>query len=206
MLSPSTQTTHELLIQSETYNPDGSATFTGLWGKQNNGGVPITDGALAFDATGVHITFTWAGNHSFDGHITNGVVYQIAGLVTVTGGGGPGFIYGQQNLVPDLSGVNFAMTSLSNGTPHQLQITKVTYSFNGTASFTGVWDGGNGPGVAVSDGTLTQDANGTHILFDWGGNHSFDGYITLVGGVWHIDGQVTVAGGGGPGHVVGSQV
>jgi hypothetical protein len=59
------------------------------------------------------------------------------------------------------------------------------------------------------------DANGNvHIVVSWNGNgttpnptgdHVFEATITGNAGSFHIDGQVTVAGGGGPGHVVGDQ-
>jgi hypothetical protein len=213
-------TPHQLLIQTQTGIPDGSATFTGLWGLQNNGGVPITNGQLVQDLTGTHITFGWGSNHSFDGYITqvNGH-WHIDGQVTVQGGGGPGHVVGDQDIVPDLTGVNFAMTSLDNGTPHQLLIQSETINTAGDASFTGLWGQANNGGVPITGGHLGFDAAGVEITFNWaGGTHSFDGHVSY--GVWLtwngiipipqfgwlIAGQVTVQGGGGPGHVSGHQV
>jgi hypothetical protein len=76
-------------------------------------------------------------------------------------------------------------------------------------------------------GSLGFDATGVEITFNWAnGTHSFDGHVSwgswltlsqaaplvrivnfpLPGFGWLIDGQVTVQGGGGPGHVSGHQV
>jgi hypothetical protein len=113
--------------------------------------------------------------------------------------------------VPNYSGDNFAMTSLDNGTTHRLQILSETYNGDGSANFTGTWDQqGTGAGVALTGGSLNYDAAGVHVVFAFG-SHSFDGHITkaVVLGYtmpwYHIDGQVTVNGGGGPGHIVGDQ-
>jgi hypothetical protein len=185
-----------------------SATFTGLWGNGSNAGTPVT-GTLNYNLDGsIHIHFSWAnGTHTFDGTITGTVGhYHIDGNVTVNGGGGPGHIIGNE-VPPNFAGIVFNMTSLTNGTTHQLQIQTQTDLSNGTATFTGVWDGNKGgPGSPVT-GTLSFDAQGKiHIHFTFGnGTHSFDGTITPgFLGSWHIDGYVTVTGGGGPGHVVGN--
>jgi hypothetical protein len=64
---------HELDIFAQTYNANGSATFTGQWsplGEPANA-KPTENGLMQWDSQGVHITFTWAnGTHTFDGHIT----------------------------------------------------------------------------------------------------------------------------------------
>jgi hypothetical protein len=229
MTSLDNGTPHQLLIQTQTANADGSASFTGVWGLQNNGGVPITNGQLVENLFDTHITFSWAnGTHSFDGTITqvNGH-WHIDGQVTVQGGGGPGHVVGDQDIVPDLTGVNFAMTSLDNGTPHQLLIQSETINAAGDASFTGLWGQQNNGGMPISGGHLGFDATGVEVTFNWAnGTHSFDGHVswgtwlTFEGSValspisilprpgfgWLIDGQVTVQGGGGPGHVSGHQV
>ncbi len=213
MISVSNGTKHSLLIQTESRGLF-TGSFTGKW----DGGAAISNGQLVDDANGVHISFTWGnGSHSFDGELTAaGSIWDIDGNVTVTGGGGPGHVVGQQNLVPDLTAVNFSMTSLTNGTSHSLKIQSETLNADGTASFTGLWDNG----AAISNGKLSQDAQGTHVTFTWGnGTHSFNGHISfgvwvtpgsgpIFGRIhfgWKIDGFVTVQGGGGPGHVVGHQ-
>jgi hypothetical protein len=213
MVSLDNGTTHQLLIQTQTNTPYGTATFTGLWdGNKGGPGVPAS-GTLTYDASGnIHITFTF-GNHSFVGTISGAPgAYHIDGQVTVPGGGGPGHVVGDEaQAIANLQGVLFSMTSLDNGTKHQLLIQTQTNSPYGTATFTGTWSGQNGGSSPVT-GTLTHDANGNiHITFSWGnGTHSFDGTISVVHvgfitALWHyhIDGQVTVQGGGGPGHVVG---
>jgi hypothetical protein len=229
MTSLDNNTPHQLLIQTETSNPGAAAAFTGVWGLQNNGGIPTTDGLLVQEADGTHVTFGWGGDHFFDGLITqvNGH-WHIDGQVTVNSGGGPGHVVGDQAIVPDLTGVNFAMTSLDNGTPHQLLIQSETINPAGDATFTGLWGQQNNGGVPITDGHLGFDATGTEITFSWGGNHSFDGHVSLgfystgstilqqlsTGSTilqqlhygWLIDGIVTVQGGGGPGHVSGHQV
>jgi hypothetical protein len=64
---------HELDISTQTYNANGSATFTGQWSPlgQPANAKPTENGQLQWDSQGIHITFTWAnGTHTFDGHIT----------------------------------------------------------------------------------------------------------------------------------------
>jgi hypothetical protein len=219
MTSLDNNTSHQLLIQTETVNPGGDATFTGVWGLQNNGGIPTADGHLVQGPNGTFITFDWSGTHTFEGTITqvNGH-WHIDGQVTVQGGGGPGHVVGDQAIVPDLTGVNFAMTSQTNGTSHQLLIQTETINPAGDATFTGLWGQQNNGGMPITDGHLSFDATGTEITFTWNGNHSFDGHVTFgtwystVGPIlvphqgWLISGTVTVQGGGSPGQVSGHQV
>jgi hypothetical protein len=209
MQSQTNGTVHTLVIQSQSFNGDGSANFTGTW----DGGAAVADGHLEYGLGGVHVTFTWGnGSHSFDGVISGSEgSYHIDGQVTVTGGGGPGHVVGNENLIPNLTGLTFDMKSLDNGTSHTLAIQSETFNADGSASFTGLWDGG----AVVSGGSMWHDAS-THIEFNWGnGTHSFDGHITFGVGTsplprflfgWTIDGQVTVQGGGGPGHVTGTAI
>jgi hypothetical protein len=208
MASTSNGSNHVLQITSQTDVGlfHHSATFNGIWGPQVGSGTAVT-GTLHYDVNGnVHIQFTWGnGTHSFDGTITGTVGhYHIDGNVTVTGGGGPGHVVGNE-VPPNFTGIVFNMKSLTNGTTHQLVIQTQVDNADGTATITGLWDANKGgPGAAVS-GTLSFDASGQiHISFTFG-NHSFDGTITRgILGSWHIDGNVTVPGGGGPGHVVGN--
>jgi hypothetical protein len=213
MTSLTNGTTHQLLIQTQTNTPYGTASFTGIWDGNKGGPGSPASGTLTYDASGnIHITFTF-GNHSFAGTITGTPgAYHIDGEVTVPGGGGPGHVVGDQiRQMDNLVNTQFNMTSLDNGTTHQLLIQTETTSPYGTATFTGLWDNGKGgPGAPVT-GTLSRNADGSiHIHFTWGnGTHTFDGTITVeyVGFTvlwhYHIDGEVTVQGGGGPGHVVG---
>jgi hypothetical protein len=220
MTSLDNNTPHQLLIQTETLNPGGGgATFTGVWGLQDNGGIPTTDGQLVQQADGTHITFGWGTDHSFAGLITrvNGH-WHIDGQVTVQGGGGPGHVAGDQAIVPDLTGINFVMTSQDIAIPHRVLIQSETINAAGDACFTGVWDQATNGGVPITDGHLGFDATGTHITFSWGGTHSFDGHVSLglystgndilheLHYGWLIDGIVTVQGGGSPGHLSGHQV
>jgi hypothetical protein len=213
MTSLTNGTTHQLLIQTQTDNSSGGATFTGLWdGNKGGPGAPAS-GTLTYDASGnIHITFTF-GTHSFAGTISGTPGhYHIDGQVTVPGGGGPGHVVGDEaQPMANLQNVLFNMVSLTNGTKHQLLIQTQTDNPYGSATFTGTWSGQYGGSSPVT-GTLTHDASGNiHIHFTWGnGTHSFDGTISVVYQpntvIWHyhIDGQVTVQGGGGPGHVVGN--
>jgi hypothetical protein len=231
MQSEATGIKYQLRVQSETWNPDGSANFTGRWGSAD--GPAITDGRLEFDPNGgIKITFSWVGGtHSFTGHLTTfGGLWFIDGQVTVQGGGGPGRVLGQQNLNPDLTNVQFGLAG-PDGTMHQLLIQSETLNADGTATFTGAWDFlNNSPGAAVTGG-MSQDAQGTFVSFAWGNDHSFAGHATFVrpllkGGLgalsslsfgrlfpglplltghWHLDGQVTVQGGNGPVQVAGDQ-
>jgi hypothetical protein len=120
--------------------------------------------------------------------------------------------------VPNLQGYSFHLIS-SNGKPaHNLVIQSETYNADGSASFTGTWSG-DGPNSKAVSGTLKFDANGNMILsFSWtngsGGQNSFSGTLTRVnnspitaaeyrGASYYLEGDVTSATGGGPGHISG---
>jgi uncharacterized delta-60 repeat protein len=113
----------------------------------------------------------------------------------------------QANLgnVADLTGVGFSLTSLDNGTSHTVVIQMELYNADGTATIWGTWDD-----QAIT-GTVQYDADGNiHIIFSWLGangglDHTFYGTVSGVAGAYHIDGMVTVLGGGGPGHCVGDE-
>jgi hypothetical protein len=106
--------------------------------------------------------------------------------------------------VPNLSNFTFALVS-ENGSHHQLAIHNQVYENNGTARIDGLWDQANPVGGVQGFGLLEQDGQGIHITFAFN-NHLLDGHITSQGVVWHLDGQVEVANGSGPGHVVGDSV
>jgi hypothetical protein len=87
---------HELDIQSQTYNADGSASFTGTWSPLGDpaNAKPVFNARLAYDAAGIHITFNF-GPHSFDGHITRlGLFWHIDGVTDAA----PGHVAGNQIL------------------------------------------------------------------------------------------------------------
>jgi hypothetical protein len=110
-------------------------------------------------------------------------------------------------VVQNLQGITFAMTSLNNGTHHQLAIkTQTDHVITDSASFTGVFSGQNG-GSSVATGTLVNaGVNRINIQFSWAnGTHRFSGTITGTKPFLHIDGEVTVNGSTtqGPGHLVG---
>jgi hypothetical protein len=110
------------------------------------------------------------------------------------------WIYLYTHNVPSLTGVNFAMTSQTNGGHYSLQIKTQTDAFGDTATFTGVLSGGDFPrGIKLDTGKLQGNPDGSiSIVFTWGsiangGNgvyHEFDGTITGQPGAYRIDGHV----------------
>ena len=125
LVSSNGKPTHDLVIQSETYNADGSASFTGTWAGDgpNGSGTPkaISNGTIKYDASGnIVLSFSWTngsgGQNSFSGDLTRnntrwpeaaavscyGVSYHLDGNVTTpTPGDGPGHISGDsQSPIP----------------------------------------------------------------------------------------------------------
>jgi hypothetical protein len=89
---------HELDIQTQTYSPDGSATFTGTWSPLGDpaDAKPLFNTRLEYDPQGIHITFDF-GPHHFDGHITLtrlGLFWHIDGNTDAA----PGHVAGNQIL------------------------------------------------------------------------------------------------------------
>jgi len=119
LISSNGKPAHDLVIQTETYNADGSATFTGTWKGDKGGGVnPITGGTLTFDAQGnISIWFSWKnGQNSLQGtittvqnHLPNGVIvygfhYHLDGNVTTaSSSGGPGHVSGNGQAPPPVA-------------------------------------------------------------------------------------------------------
>ena len=200
-------TTHALTIKTQTNNPYGSAVITGTWDAMGSPGVAFT-GVLTVDGANTDLSITW-GNHRLDAVISGSPnAYHIDGTVYVNGvKGGPGHVVGNEApQIPHLANTSYQMTSLSNGTKHTLSIGAVTDLFNGSETFTGMWDGG-----APVTGTAHFEPNGhISITFTWGGNHQFAGTITpnLYTFGSSIAGLVTVNGNPntGPGYVSGSQI
>ena len=199
-------TMHSLTIQTQTNNPYGSAVITGMWDSINGTGSAFT-GVLTVDGANTDLSITW-GNHRLDAVISGSpAMYHIDGTVYVNGvKGGPGHVVGNEApAIPKIANTSYQMTSVSNGTHHTLTIGATTDLFNGTASFTGMWDGGS-----VVTGTAHYEPNGhISITFTWGGNHQFAGTITpnLYTYGSSIAGLVTVNGNPntGPGYVSGTQ-
>lgn len=116
LISSNGKPAHDLVIQSETYNADGSASFTGTWAGEGPNGTgtpkPISNGTLKYDATGnILLSFSWTngsgGQNTFSGVLTRintgpmaavtyfGAHYHLEGDVTAsTPGDGPGHISG----------------------------------------------------------------------------------------------------------------
>jgi hypothetical protein len=94
---------HHLVIQTECWSADGSATITGTW---SGGKVHAGTGTLSYDAQGnLVISFTWsggAGQNTLTGVITHnnspyvfGPQWHLEGDVNASGpGGGPGHVSG----------------------------------------------------------------------------------------------------------------
>jgi hypothetical protein len=189
---------HQLQIQTQTTNPDGSATFTGLWD-----GSEQVNGTLAYDASGnVHMTFAGS-TDSFDGTVTTGAVgYHLDGILTGSDGSSVHVagdqLVAQVNPVTDLTNVSFALTD-DNGVAHQLQIQAQSGQPDGSATFTGLWDGSE-----QVNGTLAYDASGNvHMTFA-GSTDSFDGTVTTGAVGYHLDGILTGSD-GSPVHLAGDQ-
>jgi hypothetical protein len=99
---------HTLVINSETYNWNGSASFTGTW-KGDGPNSHAVSGSLVFapNSTAVtNVNFSWTngngGQNSFSGSLTRNLVrfsrfsgdYYLTGNVSSPTGGGPGMVSG----------------------------------------------------------------------------------------------------------------
>jgi hypothetical protein len=94
---------HDLTIQSETWNADGSATITGTWA---GGSSHAFSGTLSYDAQGnLKISVSWSngmnGTNTLNGTITRnyspyifGSQWHLDGDVSSSTGGGPGHVSG----------------------------------------------------------------------------------------------------------------
>jgi hypothetical protein len=188
---------HQLQITTQTAQPDGSATFTGVCDGHNG------TGTLAFDATGnVHLTFAGDDNSTVDGLISGTPdAYQFDGTYTSADGQAVHVMVGPSSAqaapVTDFTSVSFALTD-GDGTPHELQVESQTAQADGSATLTTLWDG-----VEVS-GTLTYDSAGNVRMTFSGDAVQFDGTISGIPGAFQIDGLV-MADGADPFQVSGSQ-
>jgi hypothetical protein len=174
---------HQLQIQTQTAQPDGSATFQGVWDGQDGAGEQV-NGTLSYDAAGnVHIAFS--GDHeSFDGSLSGDPgAYQLNGNLQTQAPAAP---------MADFTNVPLSLTD-DSGTIHQLQITSQVTQPDGSATFQGVWDGQDGAGEQVT-GTLSYDEAGNiHVAFN-GDNESFDGSLSGDPGAYHLDGTLKLSG------------
>jgi hypothetical protein len=125
--------------------------------------------------------------------------------------------------VANIQGYSFNLISSSGKPAHTLVIQTETFLSDGSATFTGTWQG-SGPNAGtpkqIMNGTLKFDAMGNMKLsFSWmngsGGQNSFLGTLTRVNTsppaaaylypTYHLDGDVTTSvPGDGPGHVSGN--
>jgi hypothetical protein len=103
LISSNGKPPHDLSIQTEVWQADGSAVITGTW---SGGSSHAFSGTLSYDAQGnLHICVSWtggAGQNYLDGTITRnsspyifGSQWHLDGNVIASGaGGGPGHVSG----------------------------------------------------------------------------------------------------------------
>jgi hypothetical protein len=198
-LTDDTGTAHQLQIQAQSPQPDGSATFTGVCDGH------FGSGTIFYDAAGnIHMTFTAEDASTVDGIVSGDPgAYQFDGSLTSADGttihAAGGQTAAQVATVADFTNAGFDLTD-GSGTAHQLQITDQTAQPDGTATFNGVWDGQS---VA---GTLAYDAAGNIRIQFSGDNGSCDATIAGEPGAFQIDGNVTMLGGDTPLAVTGNQL
>jgi hypothetical protein len=179
-------TAHQLQIQAQSPQADGSATFTGVCDGQ------FGNGSIFYDAAGtLHMWFVGADESTVDSIISGDPgAYQFAGSLT-SPDGTTIHATGVQTAAPVAAVADFSDVSLAptddSGTAHQLQILTQNAQPDGTATFTALWDGQDSTGTLAYD-----DAGNIHITFT-GVNFSFDGTITVVAGAYQLD-QVHVSG------------
>jgi hypothetical protein len=219
---------YTLLIQSQTYNAGGTASFTGQWHTPNGGDFSVT-GLVAFDAQfNLSIDFYWSASIFSTNHF-RGVLNQQAGTNTynvfghidnqpAVGLPGPGFDV--ESDMPYFTNFQFLNLTSSDGKPaHDLNILTQTNTPSG-AVIGGTWkgDGPNG-GTAhpIANAYLFfDDEADICIHFEWNNKNQFDGILTYVpeqaspfiAAHYHLEGNVSPlpgndSSGPGPGHVSG---
>ncbi len=184
--------THDLLIQSETLQPDGTAQITGLYDGQSASGTlsANADGSLA-------ISFGPSANVGIDGTISgNPGQYTIFGINRADQGGIAPELNGVQVMqanptpVADLSNVSFTVYSDDGTVSHQLVLQSQTAQADGSATFAGVWDQANDGGTAVSGDLSTDAAGNITIGFTIDQSSSFEGTVSGQAGAYHLDGTL----------------
>jgi hypothetical protein len=182
---------------------DGSATFTGLW----DGGTVA--GTLALDPAGnIHISFSLNDGSSVDGTLSGQPgAHHLEAVITPADGSSPIAVAGDQDTTPvalvsvveDLTAVSFTLTA-ADGATHQLAIQTQTALDDGSATFTGLWDGG------TVTGTLAYDQAGNiHITFSLNDGSSVDGTLSGQPGAHHFEAVLAPADGSSPIAVAGDQ-
>jgi hypothetical protein len=209
---------HQLVIQSQAAQVDGSATFTGIWDPATGGGVAVT-GTLAYDTLGnIHLTFVAADGSSFDSTVSGQPgTYHLDGILSPADGSAPVHLAGDQDQPPlvasppvaaatpvaDLTNVSFTVISDDGTVSHQLVIQSEAAQADGSGTFTGIWDPANADGGQAVTGTLAYDAVGNiHLTFVAADGSSFD---SSQAGAYHLDGTLTPADGSAPVHLAGDQ-
>jgi hypothetical protein len=192
-------TAHQLLIQAQSPQADGSATFTGICDGQ------FGNGSIFYDAAGtLHLWFVGEDSSTVDSIISGDAgAYQFAGNLTSPDGTtihATGVqTAAQVASVADFTNASFALSE-ENGTAHQLQITDQTAQPNGTATFNGAWDG-----QSVT-GTLVYDAAGNVNMLFSGDSGTWDATIAGSPGAYQIEAQWTMPGSDTPLPVTGNQI
>jgi hypothetical protein len=95
--------------------------------------------------------------------------------------------------VPDLSRVIFVMVDPAGG-QHVMSIANEFFNQDGTARFDGEWsEPGDSGATPFFTGQLAWRRQGILVTVNPFAAHFFEGYITAHNGLWHIDGQESVA-------------
>jgi hypothetical protein len=219
VLSDDGSVSHQLVIQSQVAQADGSATFSGMLDPANGG--QSVSGTLAYDAQGnIHLTFIAADGSSFDSTVSGAAgAYHLDGILNPADGSVPIHLAGDQDQPPpapapapavtpvaDLTSVSFTVLSDDGSVSHQLVIQSQVAQADGSATISGVWDPANADGGQAVTGTLAYDVAGNiHLTFVAADGSSFDATISGAAGAYNLDGILTPADGSGPVHLAGAQ-
>jgi hypothetical protein len=206
---------HQLVIQSQAAQPDGSATFSGVLDPTNADGGQAVTGTLVSQADGtIHLIFTAADGSSFDSIVSGQAgIYHVDGTYTDATGNAMHFAGDQDQAQPaavtavaDLTNVSFTVISDDGSVSHQLVIQSQAAQPDGSAIFSGVLDPTNADGGQAVTGTLISQADGTiHLTFSAVDGSSFDSIVSGQAGAYHVDGTVTPGDGSAAIHLAGDQ-
>jgi hypothetical protein len=204
---------HQLVIQSQVAQPDGSATFSGVWDPANAD--QAVTGTLASQADGtIHLIFTATDGSSLDSIVSGQAgAYHLDGTFTDATGNAMHFAGDQVQVQPaavtqvaDLTNVSFTVISDDGTVSHQLVIQSQAAQPDGSATFSGVWDPTNAGGGQAVTGTLVSQADGTiHLIFSAADGSSFDSIVSGQAGAYHVDGTLTPGDGSAAIHLAGDQ-
>jgi hypothetical protein len=206
--------TDNFWIEGESWNPGGDARIDGLFDFRTNTGIAgvATTGTLYYDAQfNLHITLNWSYGSRASAYVLQGTITGQPGQWDIAGAYKARFRPWRQFTghevtldLPDLRGVNFVLTSPSKpDKTFALSFTSEQWmAVPGGGYVEGSWNGSPGQGDLFYD-----FHDNLHLIFHWQGgknkDHTLDAIITGQPGQWHLDGDVQVVGGGGPGHVSG---